>query len=102
MITYYDIAGLLGVALAIIAYARVQWRRDYAKELGYSVLNLFNAVLLMISLSKNWNFAAFLGNAIWAVLSLYGIYRCIKYKAQSRRAYDSINDWDNRVRSTAP
>lgn len=83
-IDHYDVAGLIGVALAIYAYARVQWRRDYAKEMGYSALNLCNSLLLMYSLLGKWNMAAFAGNAIWAVLSLYGIYRCLKYKRKGK------------------
>lgn len=85
MIEHYEIAGLLGVGFAIYAYARVQLQRDYAKQIEYSVLNLANAALLMYSLCFNWNLASFIGNAIWAAISLYGVYRCLKYKSREAR-----------------
>lgn len=78
----YTLIGLLGVALALYAYGRVQWQRDYAKTLSYSLLNLCNAILLLISLSKDWNFAAVVSNIIWGLFSLYGIYRCLKYQGR--------------------
>jgi len=85
MVTIYDAAGLVGVALAIYAYARVQWQRDYAKKLSYSVCNLCNSSLLAFSLTENWNLAAFIGNMIWILLSLYGIYRCLKYDRRKKK-----------------
>ncbi len=76
----YHIAGLCGVALGLYAYARVQWQRDFAKRIEYSFLNLGNATLLLFSLSKEWNLPASVSNVIWAGISLYGIYRCLKYE----------------------
>ena len=80
---HYEVAGLSGVALAIYAYGRVQMKREYAKEMGYSVINLIGMLLLLYSLVYNWNLASFVGNAIWAVISVYGIWRCLKYKRSS-------------------
>ncbi|MGE4350737.1 MAG: hypothetical protein AB7E52_00950 [Bdellovibrionales bacterium] len=80
MLSLYESAGILGVACSMYAYARVQWQRDYAKRIEYSFFNLANAALLIFSLSKDWNLAAFIGNLLWGLLSLYGIYRCLKYR----------------------
>lgn len=85
MITAYDFAGLVGVGLSLYAYARVQWQRDYAKNIGYSIHNLVGAVCMLITLSENWNLSSFTVNVIWACISLYGVYRCLKYRWQSRR-----------------
>jgi hypothetical protein len=78
-ITLYDLCGFMGVALSIYCYARVQWQRDYAKQMGYSALNLLGCGFYLISLSHNWNLPAVTSNCIWALLSLYGMYRCAKY-----------------------
>lgn len=80
----YDIIGLIGVALSLGCYMRVQWKRDYAKHMSYSVGNFFGSSFIAISLLHKWNMASFIGNAIWAGISLYGIYRCLKYAKQQR------------------
>jgi len=80
----YNIAGLVGVVLALYAYACVQWRRDFAKTLAYSVLNLLNAALILVSLIGEWNLAVFVSNSIWIGLSLYGVVRCLRYKTRER------------------
>lgn len=82
---FFDIVGLLGVALSLFAYAQVQWRREYAKELGYSVTNFIGAAMLAAAVCDKWNIASFTGNVAWAIISLYGIYRCIKYARRPKR-----------------
>ena len=79
MLTVYDAIGLAGISLSTFSYARVQWQRDYAKRLSYSLLNVIGSSLLAISLLENWNIASFVSNAIWGIISLYGVYRCLKY-----------------------
>jgi hypothetical protein len=84
IMTFYDVIGLSGVSLTLLCYARVQWQRDYAKKLSYSALNFASALLLAISLLKNWNLASFVCNGMWGFISLYGIYRCTKHQRRSR------------------
>ena len=79
MIDAFDSMGLLGVIFSLYAYARVQLRREYAKNIGYSLANLLGAGLLAVSLVNKWNLASFTGNVVWALFSLFGIYRCVKY-----------------------
>ena len=79
MIDGFDSMGLMGVILSLYAYARVQLRREYAKNIGYSLANLLGSSLLAVSLANKWNLASFTGNVIWALLSFFGIYRCVKY-----------------------
>ena len=75
----YDLVGLLGVFLTIYCYARVQWRRDYAKTLSYSLTNLAGALLFSVSFIQHWNLSSFVCNTIWGLISVYGLYRCLKY-----------------------
>jgi hypothetical protein len=88
MIEGSDICGAVGAVLIVFAYARVQWKRDYAKLVRYSFFNLLGSILLFVPVLKFWNngiFAAALG---WFLVSCYGLYRCIKYinlqRAQKR------------------
>jgi hypothetical protein len=85
MIDAPDAAGLVGVSMSIYCYARVQWHRDYAKRLDYSALNFFSSMLLFISLLHHWNLAAFVSNAAWCLISLYGVRRCLKYMRRNKQ-----------------
>lgn len=93
----YHITGLCGVGLGLYAYARVQWQRDFAKRIEYSLLNLGNAALLLLSLSKEWNLPAVISNIIWAGISLYGLYRCFKYERKKKSMPP-----EDRTRTSAP
>ncbi len=79
MIDAYELTGLVGVLLSIYCYARVQWQRDYAKRLGYSLLNLLGSLLCSVSFLKHWNLPSFVSITVWEIISIYGIYRCMKY-----------------------
>jgi hypothetical protein len=92
MMDSFDLIGLMGVALMTYSYARVQWRRDYAKCLEYSVVNFVGSAFLIFSLLNKWNVASFVGNDIWALVSLYGIFRCLRYMRKKHLAF-SIWHW---------
>ncbi len=87
MIAFADALGILGVVIQLSAYARVQWRRDFAKTMLFSFCNALGTFLLVISLYYKWNLASFIGNMVWFLLSVYGMWRCAKY---NRREAASI------------
>lgn len=79
MIDFYDAIGLIGVALNMSNYARLQWQREYAKHMAFSLGNMIGSVLMLISLLHKWNLSAFIVNSLVATISAYGVYRCLKY-----------------------
>lgn len=85
-IAWYEILGLAGIAMSIGAYARLQWRRDFAKTLTYSVINLVSAIMVGVSLWFQWNTASFIGNLLFGFISVYGVYRCINYRLRGVEA----------------
>jgi hypothetical protein len=80
-----DLVGLAGVTLSTYCYVRVQWQRDYAKKMSYSLLNLVGAILMIASLLHNWNLPGFVSCSIWSFMSAYGVYRCTKYIRRSKK-----------------
>jgi len=82
--TVLDLVGLLGISFSLYSYARLQWHRDYAKTLPYSLLNLTGSLLLGLSLIEHWNLASFVSNTAWGLISAYGVYRCMKYIWRAR------------------
>ena len=78
-----DILGNIGVVCFLVAYALLQKGRIPHTGLTYLGLNLAGSILLLISLMIHWNMPAFLLEAAWALISMYGIYN---YYQRRRRA----------------
>lgn len=70
---YANIVGNIGVACFLAAYFLLQKGKLTATGAWYLGLNLGGAVCLMLSLLVNWNLPAFLLEAAWASISIYGI-----------------------------
>jgi hypothetical protein len=73
--SFTDFLGNIGVVLIIIDYLLLQLNRISSSSLSYSLLNAIGAGLIIISLLFNFNLSAFIMEAIWVVISLFGLYR---------------------------
>jgi len=73
---WYDIIGTVGVGIIILTYTALQLERIRSDSLLYSLLNASGASLILISLRYSFNFAAFVVEFFWVLISIYGI---IKY-----------------------
>ena len=70
-----DFIGNIGVFLIILAYLLLQLERIRSNDLVYSLLNLFGAVLIIISLIQEFNLSAFVIEVFWVIISFIGIVR---------------------------
>lgn len=70
---WYDIIGSLGVGTIILTYVLLQTEKIRSESLLYSVLNALGAGLICVSLVYSFNFSAFVVEALWVLISLYGI-----------------------------
>ena len=75
-IQWHDILGGIGVALIIVTYFLLQLERLSSKGLIYSILNALGAFFVIISLMYEFNLPAFIVEAFWVLISVFGI---IKY-----------------------
>ncbi len=73
--SFTDFLGNVGVVLIIIDYLLLQLNRISSSSLGYSLMNAIGATLIIISLISNFNLSAFIMEAVWVVISLFGLYR---------------------------
>lgn len=71
--TLYDFIGSVGVATIILTYILLQTERLKSESLAYSVLNALGAGMIVFSLVYSFNFAAFVVESLWVLISLYGI-----------------------------
>lgn len=83
--TAATIIGLVGSAifLAAFAYANAAEKMD---AIRFNTMNLVGALLLLVSLSVQFNLAAFVLEAAWAMIALWGLARALRRRAQDRAA----------------
>ena len=82
----YDIIGSVGVLLIVGAYFLLMIRRIASTDLGYSLLNATGAALIIFSLSHDFNFAAFLIELFWLIISIVGLAMAIRNRRQTDRS----------------
>ena len=72
---WYDIVGNIGVGLIIITYLLLHMGRMNSASYLYSSLNALGAFFVIISLMYEFNMSAFIVEAFWVGISLFGIFR---------------------------
>jgi hypothetical protein len=72
---WYDWAGLVGVALTLLAFFLLQDGRLRGDGLPYQLMNAFGAFAVVLSLLYAFNLSAFVLEALWLAISIYGIAR---------------------------
>lgn len=77
--------GLLGVSLTLVAYALLQTEKLKAETVLYCLLNIIGSILILYSLCFDWNFSAFIMEGIWLILSVYGVWRVVRYHRRPKR-----------------
>ena len=73
---WFDFVGSIGVAVIILTYILLQTEKIRSEQLIYSILNGLGAGLIAFSLVYSFNFAAFVVEVLWVLISLYGV---VKY-----------------------
>ncbi len=79
--SWHDLAGLIGVGLIVFAYLLLQLNKLPSSAPSFSLLNAIGALLVIVSLIFDFNLAAFLMEAFWFLLSLFGLLRPILSKS---------------------
>jgi predicted membrane protein len=74
-VTWFDLAGFIGVLLILVAYLLLQLDKLPSSSPSYSLLNAAGALLIMVSLLFKFNFSAFLIEVFWFLISLLGLSR---------------------------
>jgi hypothetical protein len=78
--TWHDVLGNIGVVLILVIYLLLQMEKLSVSNPLFSALNAVGAVLILVSLSQDFNFSAFLIESVWFVVSIYGLLRYRKYR----------------------
>ena len=86
--SFVDLLGNAGVVMLIISYLMLQLGKLSSNGLTYSLLNLFGAALIIVSLFANFNLSAFVIEVFWVLISSVGIYRYFRLKALRSQTLD--------------
>jgi hypothetical protein len=78
---WHEAAGLLGLLAILLAYGLLQAGRLQGNALGYQLLNACGALAVLVSLLYAFNLSAFVMQAAWLAVSIYGIARGRKRSA---------------------
>jgi predicted membrane protein len=71
--SWFDLVGNIGVLLMVIAYLLLQLEKLSSSALSYLLLNTVGALLVIVSLMYRFNLSAFLMEAFWLLISLFGL-----------------------------
>ena len=78
-----DVIGLIGSALFIGAFAYANIAKTLDK-VWFNLANLAGAILLLLSLWVHFNLAAFVLEAAWAAIALFGIVAALRERARAQ------------------
>lgn len=71
----WDLCGLVGVGLILVAYAATQLRRLDPTQAPSLLMNLAGSGLIIVSLLRAFNLSALLVEAAWAAIAAFGLVR---------------------------
>lgn len=72
---WYDWTGLIGVGMTLLAFFLLQDGRLKGDGLPYQLMNALGAFAVVLSLLYAFNLSAFVLEALWFAISVYGIAR---------------------------
>ncbi len=71
--TLLDVGGVLGVLMILLAYAGIHFDWFDPKKTFALLLNLMGSGLILLSMVKAFNLPAFIMEAAWAAMALFGL-----------------------------
>ncbi len=77
---FHDFVGLVGVSIIVISYFLLQIHKLDANDVKFSGFNIIGSLLILYSLSHDWNLPSVVIEIFWILISLIGVYRYIKSK----------------------
>lgn len=81
--TEATVVGLIGSMIFLVAfvYANAAKKLDPVR---FNAMNLAGALMLLVSLSVHFNLAAFVLEAAWALIAIWGLVRALRRGAADR------------------
>jgi len=77
--------GAIGVVLILLSYWMLQNNRFPRDLLGYSVMNLIGALLVVVSLCFSWNTSAMVIEVAWVFMSAIAILKALREREKDKK-----------------
>lgn len=91
---WHDWAGYIGVVLVLLAFLLLQAHKLRGNGLIYQAMNVLGALGVMLSLLfGQFNMPAFVMQAAWLVIGIFGIGRGIRVRREARESGHKIAPW---------
>ena len=74
---WYDVVGLVGTLMILLAFFLLQAGRLAGNGMSYQLLNLFGAGGVLLSLAGAFNVSVALLEGAWVLVSAYGLARTL-------------------------
>ncbi|MGG7047746.1 MULTISPECIES: CBU_0592 family membrane protein [unclassified Campylobacter] len=74
----FQFIGFLGMICVVGGYFLLQVGQVNSDTMGFQLINLVGAVLLIISLCVHFNLGSFLIEIFWIGITIYGIYKILR------------------------
>jgi hypothetical protein len=83
---WHELVGLAGVVLVLLAYFGLQAGKLRGDGAIFQVANILGAGGIALSLVYNFNLSAMVIELAWIVISIYGLVRGIRKRAEAKAA----------------
>jgi len=71
----HDFVGNIGVVLILGSYYWLQAGKTTVEDMSYSLVNGLGALLILVSLYRDFNLSAVIIELVWRAISIYGVWR---------------------------
>ncbi|HEY5655626.1 MAG TPA: permease [Woeseiaceae bacterium] len=71
----HDLVGNIGVVLILGSYYWLQAGKTTVEDMSYSLVNGLGALLILVSLYRDFNLSAVIIELVWLAISIYGVWR---------------------------
>ena len=88
---WVDLIGITGVSFIVGMYFLLQLEKIESSSICFSLLNTTGSLLIIYSLTFNWNLSSFFIEFFWVLISLLGLYKAIKKRRSSRFSQSSLD-----------
>ncbi|MEM9291165.1 MAG: hypothetical protein AAGD01_05765 [Acidobacteriota bacterium] len=82
-LSVFDLLGLVGVGLVLLAYYGLQSARLSSKQPRFYLLNGAGAALILLSLAEAWNLPAAVIESAWLLISINGLVRTLRHRGDT-------------------
>lgn len=79
-ISFYDLAGWIGMVLLILAYSMISFKKIKSKSKPFHFINLLGAIGILINAIYNKLFPVIILNIFWIVISVISLVNIFKIK----------------------